>query len=297
MYSNGSWCGNDTASERSMVRRYLADCCEYWAREYHLDGFRFDIASLLDTETINAVMERVKQVNPHCLFYGEGWKVASDLTKKEAVLAGQETSALTPGFGFFNDTLRDGVRGSLFDDPAGGWLAGEEEFVPQLKDCIRGNAWWCPQPNQAVNFVSCHDNWTLWDKLAQVFPEQTPEFLRAANGLAAAMVFFSQGMPFLLGGEELLLSKADGNGGMTPTAITSPTAETASPGEIWSGRRSGRNGICTAPSLPSGKPIPCCGCAPRSRWIPPSPFWRPRAASWPLPWRIPQWSRANCWWP
>ena len=218
VYSNGSWCGNDTASERSMVRRYLVDCCEYWAREYHLDGFRFDIASLLDTETVNAIVERVKQINPHCLFYGEGWKVSSDVTKKDVVLAGQETSALTPGFGFFNDTLRDGVRGSLFDGPAGGWLAGDEEFVPQLKDCIRGNAWWCPQPDQAVNFVSCHDNWTLWDKLAQVFPEQTPEFLRAANGLAVAMVFFSQGMPFLLGGEELLLSKADGNGGYDPNS-------------------------------------------------------------------------------
>ena len=111
VYSNGSWCGNDTASERSMVRRYLADCCEYWAREYHLDGFRFDIVSLLDTETVNTIMDRVKQVNPYCLFYGEGWKVDSDVTKKEAVLAGQETSSLTPGFGFFNDTLRDGVRG------------------------------------------------------------------------------------------------------------------------------------------------------------------------------------------
>ena len=218
VYSNGSWCGNDTASERSMVRRYLADCCEYWAKEYHLDGFRFDIVSLLDTDTVNAIMERVQQVNPHCLFYGEGWKVNSDVTKKGAVLAGQETSALTPHFGFFNDTLRDGVRGSLFDSAAGGWLAGKEEFVSQLKDCIRGNAWWCPQPDQAVNFVSCHDNLTLWDKLAQVFPDQSPEFLRAANGLAAAMVFFSQGMPFLLGGEELLLSKSDGKGGYDPNS-------------------------------------------------------------------------------
>ena len=218
VYSNGSWCGNDTASERSMVRRYLVDCCEYWAKEYHLDGFRFDIVSLLDTETVNAIMARVKQVNPCCLFYGEGWKVDSDVTKKEAVLAGQETSALTPGFGFFNDTLRDGVRGSLFDASAGGWLAGKEEFVPQLKDCIRGNAWWCPQPDQAINFVSCHDNLTLWGKLAQVFSDRSPEFLRAANRLAAAMVFFSQGMPFLLGGEELFLAKEDGNGGYDPNS-------------------------------------------------------------------------------
>lgn len=218
VYSNGSWCGNDTASERSMVRRYLADCCEYWAREYHLDGFRFDIVSLLDTETVNTIMDRVKQVNPNCLFYGEGWKVDSDVTKKEAVLAGQETSSLTPGFGFFNDTLRDGVRGSLFDGPAGGWLAGKEEFVPQIKDCIRGNAWWCPQPDQAVNFVSCHDNLTLWGKLAQVFSDQSQEFLRAANRLAAATVFFSQGMPFLLGGEELFLAKEDGNGGYDPNS-------------------------------------------------------------------------------
>ena len=218
VYSNGSWCGNDTASERSMVRRYLADCCVYWAKEYHLDGFRFDIASLLDVETVNTILEQVKQVNPHCLFYGEGWKVNSDVTKKETVLAGQETADLTPGFGFFNDTLRDGVRGDLFDGPAGGWLAGKEEFVPQLKDCLRGNAWWCPQPDQAVNFVSCHDNWTLWDKLAQVFSDQPPEFLRAANGLAAAMVFFSQGMPFFLGGEELFLSKSDGRGGYDPNS-------------------------------------------------------------------------------
>ena len=111
-----------------------------------------------------------------------------------------------------------GSGGSLFDGPAGGWLAGKEEFVPQIKDCIRGNAWWCPQPDQAVNFVSCHDNLTLWGKLAQVFSDQSQEFLRAANRLAAATVFFSQGMPFLLGGEELFLAKEDGNGGYDPNS-------------------------------------------------------------------------------
>ena len=123
-YSNGSFCGNDTASERSMVRKYIVDSVCYWADEYHMDGFRFDIASLIDTVTINEIMAAVHQKHPNVIFYGEGWDMKTELTKPGVQLAVQTNSAMVPGFGFFSDTIRDLLRGTTFESTAPGFVAG-----------------------------------------------------------------------------------------------------------------------------------------------------------------------------
>ena len=157
-YSNGSSCGNDTASERSMVRKYIVDSVCYWADEYHIDGFRFDIASLLDTVTINEIMAAVHRKHPNVIFYGEGWDMKTELTKPGVQLAEQTNSALVPGFGFFSDTIRDLLRGSTFDSTAPGFIAGAVVPKEALEACFMGMPSWAAQPDQCVNYASCHDS-------------------------------------------------------------------------------------------------------------------------------------------
>ena len=114
-YSNGSGCGNDTASERSMVKKYIVDSVLYWADEYHIDGFRFDLVGLLDVETVNEVVEEVHKTHPDVIFYGEGWTLTTNVTKDGVVLATQLNSAKTPEFAYFNDNIRDGLKGNVFN--------------------------------------------------------------------------------------------------------------------------------------------------------------------------------------
>lgn len=109
-YSNGSGCGNDTASERSMVRKYIVDSVKYWADEYHIDGFRFDLVGLLDTETVNQIVEEVHRDHPNVIFYGEGWTMDTAVTKEGITMATQLNSTETPGFAYFSDTIRDALK-------------------------------------------------------------------------------------------------------------------------------------------------------------------------------------------
>ncbi len=212
VYSNGSGCGNDTASERSMVRKYIVDSVKYWADEYHIDGFRFDLAGLLDVDTVNAVVAAVRKDHPNVLLYGEGWTMDTAVTKTGISLATQENAALLPGFAFFNDTLRDGLRGSVFAADAPGYVSGNGDLTGAVADCFRGAAFWCPQPAQSINYVSCHDNYTLFDKLTLSSPGAYREQLVARNKLAAAVVMLSQGVPFFQAGEEFLRTKQDERG-------------------------------------------------------------------------------------
>lgn len=207
IYSNGSFCGNDTASERSMVRKYIVDsvCC--WADEYHIDGFRFDLVGLIDIETIRAVMEAVHQRHPNVIFYGEGWSMPTMPTKPGVTLAVQANSGQLPGFAFFSDTTRDLLRGSNFSDTALGYVSGAVCSKEELEACFMGMPHWAAQPDQCVNYVSCHDNNTLFDRLALAAPEAPREVLVQMNDLAAAFCMLSQGVPFFQAGEELLRSK------------------------------------------------------------------------------------------
>lgn len=206
-YSNGSCCGNDTASERSMVRKYIVDSVNYWADEYHIDGFRFDLVGLIDIQTVNEIIRTVHQKHPNVIFYGEGWSMNTRLTKPGYDLAVQGNSGKMPGFSFFSDTIRDLLRGSVFDSSAPGWVSGGYASPEQLEESFMGMPGWAAQPYQCVNYVSCHDNNTLFDRLALAAPEASGDVLIRMNNLAAAYSLLSQGVPFMQAGEEMLRTK------------------------------------------------------------------------------------------
>ena len=207
VYSNGSYCGSDTASERAMVKKYIVDSVKYWADEYHMDGFRFDLVGLIDTETINACMEEVHKTHPNVIFYGEGWTMSTQLTKEGYTMTTQPNSTLVPGFAFFSDTLRDSLRGPVSNNNENGYLAGKGGHTSTVRDAFMGKATWCKSPAQTVNYASCHDNMTLYDRLTQSCPEDTVEDRIRMNNLAAAIYMTSQGIPFVHAGEEMLRSK------------------------------------------------------------------------------------------
>ena len=207
VYSNGSCCGNDTASERSMVRKYIVDSVNYWADEYHIDGFRFDLVGLIDTRTLQDIMKTVHQSHPDVIFYGEGWHMNTRLTKPGLSLATQSSAGELAGFSFFNDQIRDVLRGSTFDASAPGFVTGAHSDKDILENCFLGAPGWAVEPYQSVNYVSCHDNHTLLDRIALVLPEASPEELAKRSNLAAAFSLLSLGVPFFQAGEEMLRTK------------------------------------------------------------------------------------------
>lgn len=210
--SNGSCCGNDTASERSMVRKYIVDSVNYWADEYHIDGFRFDLVGLLDIQTITEAMETVRKNHPNAIFYGEGWSMDTRLTKTGYPMAVQGNSAKLPGFAFFNDTVRDLLRGSVFDITRSGFATGGYCDRGQLDACFMGIPHWAANPDQCVNYVSCHDNHTLFDRITLAVPHADVADRIKMNNLAAAFCMLAQGVPFFQAGEEFLRSKPGKNG-------------------------------------------------------------------------------------
>ena len=220
-FSNGSACGNDTASERTMVRKYIVDSVCYWADEYHIDGFRFDLVGLIDVDTINQIVEKVHQKHPNVVFYGEGWNLPTDLTKP-CQLAVQSNAYLTPGFAYFNDTLRDALRGSVFFSDALGFVTGATGIAHKLESCFRGMPEWCPTPAQTINYVSCHDNNTLLDRISLATPGRTFEDRVRMNRLAAVFYLTAQGVPFMQAGEEMLRSKPGPNGTFVENSFKSP---------------------------------------------------------------------------
>ncbi len=213
VYSNGSYCGNDTASERSMVKKFIVDSVKYWADEYHMDGFRFDLVGLIDTETILECMEEVHKTHPNVIFYGEGWTMSTQMTKEGYTMTTQPNSTQVPGFAFFSDTLRDSMRGPVSNNSESGYLAGKGGHTSTIRDAFMGKATWCKSPTQTVNYASCHDNMTLYDRLTMSVPDATVEDRIRMNNLAAAIYMTSQGIPFIHAGEEMLRSKPLWNGG------------------------------------------------------------------------------------
>ena len=222
--SDGSGCGNDTASERSMVRKYIVDSVKYWAEEYHIDGFRFDLVGLIDTDTIRELMEEVHKTRPDVIFYGEGWTMETHVTKPNVQLTVQNNGHLVPGFAFFNDTLRDLLRGSVFFNTEKGFVAGKEVDKTALEYNFMGHPTWADTPCQTVNYVSCHDNNTLLDRIMLGSPECAREVQIRMNHLAAAYSILSQGIPFFQAGEEMLRSKPDGKGGFEHNSFKSSDA-------------------------------------------------------------------------
>lgn len=207
IFSNGSCCGNDTASERAMVRKYIVDSVNFWVDEYHIDGFRFDLVGLLDVTTIQQVISTVRKTHPQVIFYGEGWDLFTQVTKSNISLAVQANAWRLPQFAFFNDTIRDTLRGSVFDYHLPGYVSGAPVSKEQLLRCFQGRMDWSCEPNQIVNYISCHDNHTLHDRIAEALPQADEGEIARRSRLAAAFNLLSTGIPFFGAGEEMLRSK------------------------------------------------------------------------------------------
>lgn len=220
-YSDASGCGNETASERQQMRDFIVNSVKYWADEYHIDGFRFDLMAIHDIETMNEVAAELKKINPSIFVYGEGW-TAGDSPLPADRRALKENVNKMEGIAVFSDDIRDAVKGHYSNAEDRGFVTGKpgnEETIkigivastnhPQV-DYSKGNNSKFPYagaPTQIINYVSCHDDLTLTDKLEKSMPGSTePERQRAAR-LAQTIVFTSQGTPFMFAGEEVFRDK------------------------------------------------------------------------------------------
>lgn len=221
-YSNASACGNEVASEHPMARKYIVDSVCYWAREYHIDGFRFDLMGVLDIETMNELSGRLHEINPCIILYGEGW-TGGESTIPEYLRAQKKNVRMLHDIGMFSDDIRDTVRGHVFYENERGFVSGKPGMENSVRYAVAAGVWhpqvdyahysytpggpWAENPTQVVSYASCHDNLTLWDKLARSCPDAGKQTRLAMNRLAAAIVFTAQGTPFFLLGEELGRSK------------------------------------------------------------------------------------------
>lgn len=222
-YSDGSACGNDTASERSMVHKFIVDSVAYWADEYHIDGFRFDLVGLLDVDTINDIVTTVHKKHPNVIFYGEGWTLDTKLTKEDVELAIQPNSTKTPEFAYFSDTIRDALKGRVFYADQPGYISGKKGQEEIIEQCFMGLAPdWCTTPSQSVNYASCHDNYAMMDRIALSAPKATREEHIRMNNLAAVIYMMSEGIPLMQAGEEMLRSKVDEDGEFVENSFRSP---------------------------------------------------------------------------
>ncbi len=229
--SSASGCGNDTASERYMYGKFMVDSVTYWATEYKLDGFRFDLMGLHDLETMRKVEEAVHAVNPDAIIYGEGWTMGSTINNKPQANQ-QEIGDIVPTGGangsisVFNDAIRDGLKGSVFEKTSQGYINGDfRSNAAKVQFGITGGkgsaAGWQVPGAAVINYMSAHDNNTLWDKLAMANADNTVEERLAMNRLGAAILMISQGTPFWQAGEEMLRSKPDGKGGFDENSYKS----------------------------------------------------------------------------
>ena len=214
-FSSGSGCGNDTASEREMYRQYMIDSVVYWATEYHIDGFRFDLMGLHDVETMNAIREALDKIDPNIIMYGEGWTLSS--TFDEGAVPATQTNAtkMSERIGHFNDQIRDGLKGSVFDAEGKGYIQGVTSSAKSIAygltaNTERGANWLALTPEQTVTYASCHDNATLYDRLVASlgggYTNRYDEYIKM-NKLSSAITFSSQGMSFILAGEEFARTK------------------------------------------------------------------------------------------
>ena len=227
--SNGSGCGNETASERPMMREFMKQSVKYWIDEYHIDGFRFDLMGVHDIETMNQIRQMVDEIDPTIFIYGEGWSAGQCALPTEQ-LGVKANITKMPRIAAFSDEIRDALRGPFSDDKISGWLGMNtttsktawDNFNNSLRFGIVGAIQhpqvdmtkvnysrepWALEPTQMISYVSCHDDMCLVDRLKASIPQLSQDELIRLNLLAQTAVFTSQGVPFLLSGEELLRDK------------------------------------------------------------------------------------------
>ena len=221
-YSNGSGCGNETASEKPLMRRFMIESVKYWYNEYRIDGFRFDLMGCHDIETMNAIRQELSKLDPSIFIYGEGWSAGACALPNEQLGMKANISQM-PGIAAFSDEIRDGLRGPFDDDKKPGWLGGAPDCEESIKFGIVGaiahpqvdmtkvnysKAPWATEPTQMMSYVSCHDDMCLVDRLRSSIPALAAEAeLIRLDLLAQTAVMTSQGVPFILSGEELLRNK------------------------------------------------------------------------------------------
>lgn len=222
VYSDGSRCGNDVATERSMVKKYIVDSVLYWLTEYHADGFRFDLAGLLDTEIIREITAKTRALRPDVVLYGEGWDMPTIVTKPGYRLATQNHAIEIPGFAFFNDSIRDALKGRIAFDKESGYVNGALHQTDAVKNSMMGAPFWSPEPQSVVQYVSCHDDLTLYDKLCLSSKTNDENQLLKYNLLAAAVLFASAGILFFPLGEEMLRSKKMPDGSLCRDSFNAP---------------------------------------------------------------------------
>ena len=220
-YSDGSGCGNETVSEKPLMREYMIESAKYWAEEYHIDGFRFDLMGVHDIETMNLIRKELNKIDPSIYIYGEGWSAGSCAYPTEKLAMKANTSQLN-GIGAFCDDMRDALRGPFSDNHKGGFLAGVENLEESIKFGIVGaishpqidmakvnysKEPWTNSPAQMISYVSCHDDMCLTDRLRSSIPGINEDELIRLDLLAQTAVLTSQGVPFILCGEEMLRDK------------------------------------------------------------------------------------------
>ncbi len=215
--SSASGCGNDTASERYMFGKFMVDSTSYWVKEYKLDGLRFDLMGLHDLETMQEIESAVHTINPNAIIYGEGWTMGA--TIDGSAQANQANiSKITPtgnaigSIAVFNDAIRDGLKGSVFEKTSKGYINGSSKATLSkvlfgIKGGVGVGVGWSVENSMVINYMSAHDNNTLWDKLLLSNPTYSDEMRNDMNNLGAAILMISKGTPFWQAGEEMLRTK------------------------------------------------------------------------------------------
>lgn len=209
--SNGTGVGNDTASERKMMRKFIVESVTYWAKEFNLDGFRFDLMGIHDVETMNVVKKALAEIDPTLIVLGEGWDMDTPLAQE--LKANQKNAFKMPGIAHFNDAIRDGLKGFVMNEHDKGFVNGKPGMEDIIKKGIAGGLKYdediatYQRPDQVINYVEAHDNYTLWDKLLITNPDATEEKRKQMHKLASAIVLLSQGIPMIHAGQEFMRTK------------------------------------------------------------------------------------------
>ena len=204
-YANGSGCGNETASDHAMMRQFMVESVCYWAREYHIDGFRFDLMGIHDQETMRQIRAALDEIDPTILTYGEGWAAMAPAYPNEELAMKQWTYKM-PRVGAFSDDIRNALIGSPFDHERGFASGNQAGFKDVMRGLI-GCPEWSGEPMQHVSYITCHDNYCLRDRIEVSATEETEATKIRMNKLAQTAVLVSQGMAFIYGGEELFRTK------------------------------------------------------------------------------------------